>query len=109
LKRPLRCRPDPRKIADRSTRLQGARWPSAPELLAVFDGPLVMAGQARARGSGSDVWPTAIPTLLGAVTPTAGGLVFFGDAGGNFYALDAATGQKLWGWLVEVSTGSAGR
>jgi outer membrane protein assembly factor BamB len=22
--------------------------------------------------------------------------VFFGDMGGNFYALDAATGQKLW-------------
>jgi alcohol dehydrogenase (cytochrome c) len=35
--------------------------------------------------------------ILGAVTPTAGGLVFFGDVGGNFYALDAATGQKLWG------------
>jgi len=23
--------------------------------------------------------------------------VFFGDVGGNFYALDAANGQKLWG------------
>jgi alcohol dehydrogenase (cytochrome c) len=23
--------------------------------------------------------------------------VFFGDIGGNFYALDAATGDKLWG------------
>ena len=23
--------------------------------------------------------------------------MFFGDVGGNFYALDAATGQKLWG------------
>jgi len=23
--------------------------------------------------------------------------VFFGDVSGNFYALDAATGQKLWG------------
>jgi alcohol dehydrogenase (cytochrome c) len=31
------------------------------------------------------------------VTPTAGGVVFFGDLGGNFYALDAANGQKLWG------------
>src|SRR5271168_2660342 len=26
-----------------------------------------------------------------------GGGVFFGDIGGNFYALDAASGQKLWG------------
>ena len=33
----------------------------------------------------------------GGVTPTAGGVVFFGDMGGNFYALNAATGQKLWG------------
>ena len=31
------------------------------------------------------------------MTPTAGGVVFFGDMGGNFYALDSATGQKLWG------------
>jgi alcohol dehydrogenase (cytochrome c) len=31
------------------------------------------------------------------MTPTAGGVVFFGDMGGNFYALDAANGQKLWG------------
>jgi hypothetical protein len=35
--------------------------------------------------------------IVGAVTPTAGGVVFFGDLGGNFYALDAANGQKLWG------------
>jgi outer membrane protein assembly factor BamB len=31
------------------------------------------------------------------MTPTAGGVVFFGDIGGNFYALDTANGQKLWG------------
>jgi alcohol dehydrogenase (cytochrome c) len=31
------------------------------------------------------------------VTTTAGGLVFFGDMGGNFYALDTATGRRLWG------------
>ena len=30
------------------------------------------------------------------MTPTAGGVVFFGDMGGNFYVLDAANGQKLW-------------
>jgi serine protease Do len=30
------------------------------------------------------------------MTPTAGGVVFFGDIGGNFYVLDAANGQKLW-------------
>jgi alcohol dehydrogenase (cytochrome c) len=31
------------------------------------------------------------------ITPTAGGVVFFGDMGGNFYALDAASGRRLWG------------
>jgi alcohol dehydrogenase (cytochrome c) len=35
--------------------------------------------------------------VVSGMTPTAGGLAFFGDTGGNFYALDAATGQKLWG------------
>jgi alcohol dehydrogenase (cytochrome c) len=35
--------------------------------------------------------------ILAGVTPTAGGLVFFGDVGGNFYALDATNGQRLWG------------
>jgi alcohol dehydrogenase (cytochrome c) len=35
--------------------------------------------------------------IVGAMSPTAGGVVFFGDIGGNFDALDAASGQKLWG------------
>jgi alcohol dehydrogenase (cytochrome c) len=34
--------------------------------------------------------------IVGGMTPTAGGIVFLGDVGGNFYALDAATGQKVW-------------
>jgi alcohol dehydrogenase (cytochrome c) len=34
--------------------------------------------------------------ILSGMTPTAGGLIFFGDAGGNFYAIDASTGQKLF-------------
>ena len=34
--------------------------------------------------------------IIGAVTPTAGGVVFFGDIGGSFYALDSANGEKLW-------------
>jgi alcohol dehydrogenase (cytochrome c) len=38
--------------------------------------------------------------IVGGMTPTAGGLVFFGDVGGNFYALDAATGEKLWGQKI---------
>jgi alcohol dehydrogenase (cytochrome c) len=30
------------------------------------------------------------------MTPTAGGVVFFGDMGGNFYVLDTENGRKLW-------------
>jgi alcohol dehydrogenase (cytochrome c) len=43
--------------------------------------------------------------ILGGVTPTAGGLVFVGDVGGNFYALDAATGKKLWGQKIGGAIG----
>jgi alcohol dehydrogenase (cytochrome c) len=35
--------------------------------------------------------------LQSGMTPTAGGIVFFGDMGGNFYVLETANGQKLWG------------
>jgi alcohol dehydrogenase (cytochrome c) len=39
--------------------------------------------------------------IVGAWTPTAGGVLFFGDVGGNFYAIDSATGQKLWGQALD--------
>jgi outer membrane protein assembly factor BamB len=39
------------------------------------------------------------------MTPTAGGVVFFGDMGGNFYALDTATGRKLWGEKIGGAIG----
>ena len=31
--------------------------------------------------------------------------MFFGDVGGNFYALDCATGQKLWGQQIGGAIG----
>jgi alcohol dehydrogenase (cytochrome c) len=46
--------------------------------------------------------------IVGAITPTAGGIVFFGDLGGNFYALDSSTGQKLWGQLLDGGGGIGG-
>ena len=39
------------------------------------------------------------------MTPTAGGLVLFGDMGGNFYALDATDGHKLWGQKIGGAIG----
>jgi len=43
--------------------------------------------------------------ITSGVTPTAGGLVFFGDMGGNFYAVDVNTGQKLWGEKIGGAIG----
>ena len=39
------------------------------------------------------------------MTPTAGGVVFFGDMGGNFYALDTANGRRLWGQKIGGAIG----
>jgi alcohol dehydrogenase (cytochrome c) len=58
------------------------------------------AGWVHAVDADTGVWKWRLKSnypIVGAVTPTAGGVVFFGDLGGNFYALDAATGEKLWG------------
>jgi len=68
----------------------------------------VWAGWLHAVDADTGVWKWRLKSnypITGAVTPTAGGLVFFGDMGGNFYALDAATGQKLWGKKIGGAIG----
>jgi len=58
------------------------------------------AGWVYAADADTGVWKWRLKSnypIVGGMTPTAGGVVFFGDIGGNFYALDAATGEKLWG------------
>jgi len=58
------------------------------------------AGWVYAVDADTGVWKWRLKSnypILSGMTPTAGGVVFFGDLGGNFYALDAANGQKLWG------------
>jgi alcohol dehydrogenase (cytochrome c) len=39
------------------------------------------------------------------MTPTAGGVVFFGDMGGNFYALETASGRRLWSVALDGAIG----
>jgi alcohol dehydrogenase (cytochrome c) len=39
------------------------------------------------------------------MTPTAGGIVIFGDMGGNLYVLDTANGRKLWGQKIGGAIG----
>jgi alcohol dehydrogenase (cytochrome c) len=68
----------------------------------------VWAGWLHAVDADTGVWKWRLKSnypILSGVTPTAGGLVFFGDTGGNFYALDAATGQKLWGQKIGGAIG----
>ena len=58
------------------------------------------AGWVYAVDADTGVWKWRLKSnypIVSGMTPTAGGVVFFGDVGGNFYALDAASGQKLWG------------
>jgi alcohol dehydrogenase (cytochrome c) len=58
------------------------------------------AGWVYSADADTGVWKWRLKSnypIVGGMTPTAGGVVFFGDLGGNFYVLDAANGQKLWG------------
>jgi alcohol dehydrogenase (cytochrome c) len=46
---------------------------------------------------GRELWSLHRPTpLMGAVTPTGGGLLLTGDSGGDFLALNARTGETLY-------------
>ena len=66
------------------------------------------AGWVHAVDADTGVWKWRVKTnypITSGMTPTAGGVVFFGDMGGNFYALDAANGQKLWGQKIGGAIG----
>jgi alcohol dehydrogenase (cytochrome c) len=72
------------------------------------DGRGTWGGWVYAVDADTGVWKWRLKSnypIVGATTPTAGGLVFFGDVGGNFYALDAATGEKLWGQKIGGAIG----
>ncbi|MGP0083763.1 MAG: pyrroloquinoline quinone-dependent dehydrogenase [Steroidobacteraceae bacterium] len=61
------------------------------------------AGWVYATDADTGVWKWRLKSnypILGGMTPTAGGIVFFGDIGGNFYVLDAVNGQRLWGQKI---------
>jgi alcohol dehydrogenase (cytochrome c) len=57
------------------------------------------AGWLYATDADSGEWKWRLKTnypILSGVTPTGGGIVFFGDIGSNFYAVDTSTGKRLW-------------
>jgi alcohol dehydrogenase (cytochrome c) len=66
------------------------------------------AGWLYATDADSGTWKWRVKTnypIVSGITPTGGGLVFFGDMGGNFYAVDAASGQKLWSTKLDGAIG----
>ncbi len=66
------------------------------------------AGWVYAVDADTGVWKWRLKSnypIVSGMTPTAGGVVFFGDVGGYFYALDAATGEKLWGEKLDGDIG----
>jgi alcohol dehydrogenase (cytochrome c) len=66
------------------------------------------AGWVYAIDADTGVWKWRVKSnypVLSGMTPTAGNLVFFGDMGGNFYALNAANGERLWGRKIGGAIG----
>ena len=76
----------------------GDVWSGSPDGFGKQDDVSKWAGWMTASDadSGKRHWQFKAPfPLMGGITPTAGGVLFFGDMGGNFYAFDSASGKKL--------------
>jgi alcohol dehydrogenase (cytochrome c) len=61
------------------------------------------SGWIHAVDADTGVWKWRLKSnypILAGITPTAGGLVLFGDVGGNFYAVNASNGERLWGQKI---------
>jgi PQQ-dependent dehydrogenase (methanol/ethanol family) len=77
----------------------GQPWSGSPDGFGKQDDISKWAGWMTASDadSGKRRWQFKAPfPLMGGITPTAGGVLFFGDMGGNFYAFDSGSGKKLW-------------
>lgn len=78
----------------------GAAWLGAETAMAEMFDPVENASgwvTAVDADAGSVRWKFHAPKpILAGVTPTAGGLLFTADMGGQLYALDASSGRILW-------------
>ena len=86
----------------------GATWLGAGNDGVAFDPPDQAKGWVTAfdAENGRERWKFAAPRpVLAGVTPTAGGLVFAADLGGQLYAFDAESGRVLWQTDTGQSTG----
>jgi PQQ-dependent dehydrogenase (methanol/ethanol family) len=99
----------------------GKPWSGSPDGFGQLDDTKKWAGWMTASDatSGKRKWQFKAPApLLGGTTPTAGGVLFFGDTAGTLYAFDAAAGKKLWsqdlggaiaGGVISYDTGAGQR
>ena len=72
------------------------------------DPPSTWAGWIYATDADSGVWKWRLKSnypFVSGITPTAGGVAFFGDMGGNFYAVDAGNGKQLWAQKLDGGIG----
>jgi PQQ-dependent dehydrogenase (methanol/ethanol family) len=77
----------------------GQAWSGGGGGFGTFDDTSKWAGWLTATdaATGAKRWEFKAPfPIMSGVTPTAGGLVLFGDMGGTLYAFDSATGKQLW-------------
>jgi PQQ-dependent dehydrogenase (methanol/ethanol family) len=73
-----------------------------------LDPPANWKGHLRATDADTGMvrWQFVVPNPVeSGVTPTAGGIVLFGDAGGNLYALDSDSGKVLWSQKIGGAIG----
>lgn len=96
----------------------GEAWSASPDGFGKQDDVKTWAGYLTATDadSGEKRWQFKAPfPLTSGITPTKGGVVFFGDMGGNFYAFDAQRGKPIWssniggaiaGGVITYDTGS---
>jgi alcohol dehydrogenase (cytochrome c) len=69
------------------------------DIFGVRDPKTTWAGWLYATDADSGQWMWRAKSnypILSGVTATGGGVVLFGDMGGNLYALDASNGERLW-------------
>jgi alcohol dehydrogenase (cytochrome c) len=77
----------------------GQAWSGATVAFGTQDDMALWAGWMTATDAdtGQKRWSRRTPfPILAGTTPTAGGVVFFGDMGGNFYVLNTKSGADLW-------------
>jgi alcohol dehydrogenase (cytochrome c) len=86
----------------------GADTDNPKDAFGTFDPVSAWAGWMTASDAdtGQPSWKFKAPApLMGGVTPTAGGVLFFGDMAGTLYAFDSAKGVQLWAQKIGGAIG----